>query len=240
MQTHAAILSSLAQAMSHQDASQSLACRLCACAVTILGADGAAITLAYTSRERVTLCSTDDVSARLEDLQEVLGEGPGHAAFDTSEQQVFDLGSRVDERWPQFSASAHQSLGPLRMVALPLRPDHEVLGVLTCHLEAGRPLALEDEAAQFLSDAVGAALMRDPHAADTDLSGPWTERAEIHQATGMVVAQLHIAVEDAIALLRAHAFAADTTLARIAHEVVVRRLDFRTEDPTDRKPNDTT
>lgn len=236
MQTRTAILSSLAQAVSRQDASQSLAGRLCAAAATILGADGAAITLACTTPERVTLCSTGDVAARLEDLQEVLGEGPGHVAFATSERQVFDLGSRVDARWPQFGTAAHQGLGPLRMIALPLRPDHEVLGVLTCHVGAGQSLALDDEAAQFLADAVGAALVRDPHAADTDLSGPWTERAEIHQATGMVVAQLHVEVEDAMALLRAHAFAAGTTLARIAHEVVARRLDFRTVDPADQEP----
>lgn len=234
MPAHAAILSSLAQAMSRQDSSLPLAGRLCAAAVSILGADGAAVTVAYTARERVTLYATDDVAARLEDLQEVLGEGPGHLAFATGRRQVFDVGPGIDDRWPQFSTAAHQSLGPLRVVALPVRPDHEVLGVLTCHVPAGRPLALGDEPSQFLSDAVGAALMRDPHAADTDLSGPWAERAEIHQATGMVVAQLHIDVEDAMALLRAHAFAAEAPLAQIARDVVARRLDFRTEDrPTE-------
>lgn len=236
MPAHTAILSSLAQAMSRRDASQSLAHRLCASVVEILGAGGAAITLAYTRPERVTVCSTDDVAARVEDLQEVLGEGPGHEAFDTGTQQVLDVGSVIDARWPQFATVAHQRLGPLRIVALPLRPEHEVLGVLTCHVEAGHSLAPDDAAAQLLADAVGTALMRDPHAADTDLSGSWSERAQIHQATGMLVAQLQIGVEDAMALLRAHAFAAGTTLARTAHDVVTRHLDLGAEDPADREP----
>src|SRR5687767_5228781 len=51
-----------------------------ACAV-ILGVDGAAITLANTRPERVTLCVTDDTAARLEDLQDVLGEGPSARAY---------------------------------------------------------------------------------------------------------------------------------------------------------------
>ncbi|MEU0094833.1 ANTAR domain-containing protein [Kribbella sp. NPDC006257] len=53
----------------------------------------------------------------------------------------------------------------------------------------------------------------------------WSARAEVHQATGMVVAQLHMPANDALAILRAHAY--DTTLAEIAHQVVIRQLDFR-------------
>jgi hypothetical protein len=33
--------------------------------------------------------------------------------------------------------------------------------------------------------------------------------------------------DDALAILRAHAYAHDTTLADIAHQVVTRQLDFR-------------
>jgi hypothetical protein len=38
-----------------------------------------------------------------------------------------------------------------------------------------------------------------------------SSRREIHQATGMVLAQLNIAVDDAALLLRAHAFASGRT-----------------------------
>ncbi|MGA8978855.1 MAG: GAF and ANTAR domain-containing protein [Pedococcus sp.] len=235
MHHRVAILSDLAKVMATQSPALTLAGRLCASAVTILGVRGVSVTLAYTGEERVTLCSTDDVAARLEDLQEVLGQGPGRRAYSSGRQVVVDLDSEVDDRWPQFGAAAHDSLGPLRICAVPIRPDHEILGVLTAHLDHGRPLALEPQSCQFLADTLGAALLRDPHAADTDMSGPWAERAAIHQATGMVVAQLRVGVEDALALLRAHAFAAESTLAQIADDVIQRRLDFRHDDPRDGK-----
>ena len=43
----------------------------------------------------------------------------------------------------------------------------------------------------------------------------------------MVMAQLSISATDALALLRAHAFALDTTLLDVAHQVLDRRLVFR-------------
>jgi AmiR/NasT family two-component response regulator len=57
----------------------------------------------------------------------------------------------------------------------------------------------------------------------------WSARAEVHQATGMVIAQLRMPADDALAILRAHAYANDTTLADIAHQVVTRQLDFQGE-----------
>ncbi len=61
---------------------------------------------------------------------------------------------------------------------------------------------------------------------DADDASPWASRARIHQATGMVVARLHISPEDALALLRAHAYAHQSTLPEIAASIVERRLNF--------------
>ena len=52
----------------------------------------------------------------------------------------------------------------------------------------------------------------------------WSSRAEIHQATGMVLAQLEISATDAFARLRAHAFAEQRLLGDVARDVVARRL----------------
>ena len=57
----------------------------------------------------------------------------------------------------------------------------------------------------------------------------WGNRAEIHQATGMVVAQLGISAADALARLRAHAFAEQRLLGEVARDVVARRLRFTRE-----------
>jgi len=53
--------------------------------------------------------------------------------------------------------------------------------------------------------------------------------AEIHQATGMVLAQLGIDATDALARLRAHAFAHQQPLLVVAADVVARRLIFSQE-----------
>lgn len=56
---------------------------------------------------------------------------------------------------------------------------------------------------------------------------------EIHQATGMVSAQLRISVTEALARLRAYAFAHDQRLRDVAHAVLQRRLQLD-HTPADR------
>ena len=51
-------------------------------------------------------------------------------------------------------------------------------------------------------------------------------RAEIHQATGMVLVQLGVSAIDALARLRAYAFVHQRLLIDVAHDVVARRLVF--------------
>jgi hypothetical protein len=231
----AAVLADLARAVAGQSAALSLPERLCRASVAITGASGVSLTLAYTSLNRLTLCSTDDVSARLEDLQDVLGQGPGPTAYHTGTQMRMDVGpgDDPDPRWPAFEDAARDAFGDtaLRIIAIPIQPTSEVLGVLTYYQSQPDPPTLEDDAMQFLADAVGAALLEHPDDVVSDGSGgPWSGRAVIHQATGMVVAQLRIAPEDALALLRAHAFAHGSTLGRVAALVVDRRLDFSGPD----------
>src|SRR5690606_5527675 len=58
----------------------------------------------------------------------------------------------------------------------------------------------------------------------------------VHQAAGMVAAQLDVSVGQALIRLRAHAFGNDRSLTAIAHDVVDRRLRFDSQsgekDPT--------
>ena len=46
----------------------------------------------------------------------------------------------------------------------------------------------------------------------------------------MVTAQLRVSPADALALLRAHAYAHDTTLGEVAEQILQRRLIFSTDD----------
>ncbi len=220
----AAMLGRLARLIADDSSGKPLEGRLCQAYLAILGGGGAAITLSYDTVDRITLCTTDDLAARLEDLQEVVGEGPGTAAYQTERIAVADL-SAGDGPWPLFTQAARSIPTAETLYAVPMRPwPAGVIGVLSIH-QSGPELP-DPEQAQFLANAIGAALTKIVPA-DSDLDGrPWAARSEIHQAAGMVVAQLGVDPDDAFALLRAHAFAHNTTLAAVAQEIISRRLHF--------------
>jgi hypothetical protein len=100
-----------------------------------------------------------------------------------------------------------------------MRVAGRVVGVLSLYVTTDH-LARELEDAQFLADAVGMALLGQIDSLD------WSTRSQIHQATGMVTAQLGIPPSDALAILRAHAFATSATLRSVAHDVIARRIVF--------------
>jgi hypothetical protein len=226
-----ALLAELARLAATDAGHRHLADRLCEASRLILGADGAWITVQDGSSQRLPLSLTDHVATVLEDLQDLVGQGPCLHAYRQQTPTTTAVRDQPDPRWPEFSRAAWHNVGALTVHAFPMRPGGDVLGVLAVYLlPSGRP-AQSDEAAQFLADAIGAALVRDPVAQDGSSrdDGMWSARAEVHQATGMVIAQLHLQPDDALAILRAHAYANDTTLADIAHQIVTRRLDFQGE-----------
>ncbi|MDQ3155234.1 MAG: GAF and ANTAR domain-containing protein [Actinomycetota bacterium] len=229
MTDRAQVLAKLATTLASLDPGRPLTWRICESARVILGCDGGAITFDYTSRSRVTVAATDDISERLEDLQDVLGEGPGADAFTTGTIVSTHLDDAAQDRWPGFTAAAEEAFGQLAIFAVPMRPNNSVLGVLTVYKTELVPLDATPHSVQFLGDAVGATLLRDPQS-QTDVDeaggGSWSSRAPINQAVGMVVAQLAIAPDDALALLRAHTFAHNTDLLSIAADTIQRRIDF--------------
>ncbi|WP_336707399.1 GAF and ANTAR domain-containing protein [Oerskovia sp. USHLN155] len=229
MDGRSTMLGLLARSLAGGDATAPLAVRLCRACVEILAADGGALTLSSTTPERLTVSTSDGVSARFEDLQEVLGEGPGQVAYSEG-RTVIEVIDGVDSaRFPVFSELAEHVTGPVTLFAIPMRPAGQTIGVLTLYRARGQ-LAHGIEDAQFLADAVGAALLGDPASVNALSFPTWPERARVHQATGIVIAQLQVAPEDALALLRATAFARSQTLDQVADDVVSGDLNFARRD----------
>jgi len=202
--------------------------RLCRAAAATLGCDGGAITMAYTHVERVTLCATDDTARLLEETQDVVGQGPGPDAFATGTYARFDLldVDGPDPRWPLLESDSLTALAPLVVHALPMGESGErVIGVLTLN-QRGTDREIDLDAALIVSRVVAAALLADAASMQEAEHGPWAERAVVHQATGMVVAQLGVPETDALALLRAYAYSHDQNLATTAHAVIARILAF--------------
>jgi hypothetical protein len=213
------------------DDDRALVREICRACVAGLDVDGAAISLLTASPLRETVFATDPIADQLEELQFGLGEGACiDAALSGRPVLVSDLNEPAQTaRWPVYAAAVVEQTGVRAIFALPLLWGTVNLGVLDLYRRSPGPL---DEVQQ--RDAVSAAdaaalillgLRTDPGDEHSwDLS--WGNRAEIHQATGMVVAQLGISATDAFARLRAYAFAQQRPLREVARDVVARRLQF--------------
>ena len=195
----------------------------------MLEADGVAITMAYLSDSRTTICASDDVAEALESLQEVTGEGPGYEAARHDAVVVARLEGTADSRWPMLAHAVEERYGALTVHAVPLHADHEPSGVATFYTMRHRALAQPPARVEFLANAVGAALLADAaeHAEGPPQVGEaWSSRSAVHQATGMVMAQVFVTAEDALALLRGHAYAMGTDIGEVAARVVSREINF--------------
>ena len=210
-----------------------LAERICQACVQGLGVDGAAISLMTASTLRETLYASDATIDLLEDLQFGLGEGPCvDAASSGRAVLVPDINDpERTGRWPIYAAAVVDQAHVGAVFALPLRWGTTTLGVLDLYRRAPGSLN-SSQVRDAISAADTAALMllgvrTDPNPdGDEVWDRSWSRRAEIHQATGMVVGQLGISPTDAFARLRAHAFSTGMTLTDVARDVVARRLRF--------------
>ncbi len=213
-----------------------LAGRICNACVDGLDIDGASMSLLTGSVSRETLWATDRTAELLEDLQFTLNEGACMEAAETGNPVfVADLHHATETaRWPVFAAAVAEQTLVVALFALPLQWGTVNLGVIDMYRVT--PGGLTDAQRRDALSAVDtAALMLLGQRTDPgDGTGGWLDqsmghRAEVHQATGMVLVQLDIGPTDALARLRAHAFVTSRLLIDVARDVVERRLVF-TED----------
>ncbi len=184
------------------------------------------------------VCATDDVSAKIEDLQLTLGEGPCVDSVSGGGPVLIpDLAALGDfsiERWPAFMEGA-RAVGVRAVFAFPLRIGAINIGAMDLYRDQPGELD-EDElpAALLAADAAADALLhldipRDRAGGGRPDYGS-AYHPEVHQATGMVQVQLGVPTNEAFVLLRGRAFGSGRSLVEIANDVVNRRLRFSTED----------
>ena len=216
---------------------------MCEAAVHTLPITGASLTLTTAVGHRTLLAASDGVSARLDELHFTLGEGPAVDAVSRGHPVL--AGDLADPgtagRWPAFSGAAIEA-GVRAVFALPLQIGAVCLGVLVAYrFEPGRlsaddlaqALRLADSAADALLDlAVPASGLAQPdgngdgngNGAHNDNHRTYSFGAEVHQASGMLMVQLGVSIEIALARLRAYAFAQGRPVTEIAREVVAGTL----------------
>ncbi len=211
--------------------------RICEVCTTVLPVSGAAMVAMSGVNRQETVCATDEVAEELAALQFSLGEGPGVQAVRTGGPVlVSDLREVGHTPWPMFAEAASRT--PARaLYSLPLQIGAITVGVLDLYRDQPGLLSIAELAGALLCATVARSVLLglrtgvDPEVAQPPrwLSDPDLARREIHQATGMVMTQLGISAESALATLRAYAYAHAQPLDDIARQVLTRRLRFPVE-----------
>lgn len=210
---------------------------VCVAAAARLPITGAAVSVCSDLTASELVCATGALSRVLEELQLTLGEGPSLEVLAGGRAILIgDLESpQPQARWPMFAAQAVE-MGGRGFFAFPMRAGAVRGGVLT--LCSRRPGSLPAEgvaeawvfaemALELLLDAQAGINGQEGHMPVDGLVGG---RPEVHQATGMISVQLGVGMIEALARLRALAFAEDRPLSQVASDVVSRRVRFETED----------
>ncbi|MFI8093461.1 GAF and ANTAR domain-containing protein [Streptomyces sp. NPDC086080] len=205
--------------------------RLCAVAVALLPVSGASVSLRGDGMP-VHLAASSPYAAHLAQLQATLGDGPCRNVLQTGRPVLARDLAAADcaRRWPVF---AQQALGAgLRAVyALPLGSDDTCVGTLDLYRDMPGGLTTgQRRTARLVAGAMTVALMDLPYGVpDGDepwLSGLAADHDRVHQAIGMIMVQLGIGADEALARLRGDAFARGRTALEVALDVVSHRRRF--------------
>jgi hypothetical protein len=202
-----------------------------------------------------TVAVSDGPAHVLEELQFALGEGPSVECSATGRPVLQpDLARTGPLRWPGFCAGALKA-GVGAVFAFPLRVGGIRLGVLGLYRDDPGELAETDQVeALSFADAATALLLHlhsqsppgeqadrpttpDPDTAERATSGQENlprlagitvleDRAEIHQATGVVAVQASATIAEALVLLRARAFASDRSILDLSRDVLNGTVSF--------------
>jgi hypothetical protein len=181
---------------------------------------------------RGSLCSTNDVSNLIEELQFTLGEGPCVDAYNQNRVVLeSDLAHPRTPRWVAFTPHAVEA-GVRAVFAFPLQAGTVRLGALDLYRDGPGPLDDDQHADALVMADVVANWVLDVQASAPP--GSVAERLEqdadfhfvVHNAAGAVSIQLGVSVTEALIRLRAYAFSNDRPLRDVAEDVVARRLRF--------------
>lgn len=199
--------------------------RVCVAGVELLGASAAGLTL-LTGSQLGAVWASDQLAETVEDLQFTLGEGPALDAHRLGHPALEPNLPGAASRWPFFAPQAVK-LGIRGAFSFPLQIGVIRLGALNLFRkdpgwltrdQLSDALVLADIATQDIIDLQAQGALQWP------LSDRFAQRARVHQATGMVAAQIESDMANALARIRGYAYANELTIFQVAEEIIGRRL----------------
>ena len=204
--------------------------RVCRAAVEELRLLGAAVTLMSSTETQAVSAASNATTRRLEEQQFGLGEGPTRDANAMHRPVVeTELEAAGWRRWPAFAPVA-SSAGAGALCALPLQVGAVSFGVLTLYFTAARGISVQDlrtglDFAEFASEVLvnSSGAGADGERLDLDLPVMLATQGHIYQAQGMVMVDLGVGLAEALARMRAYAYATDQPLSSLAADIVAGR-----------------
>lgn len=202
--------------------------RIAVACADVLGVDGVRLSLFGANSFRTPIGASDPLATAAERLQFTVGEGPcldAHAHRKPVRASAGDLA----RRWPAF----HQELvtkTPFRgIISLPLQGGMTGLAAIDLYFRhPEREFYPSDQQTSAATDTVAALLaehLRSIPFGSTAIDD-WIraaqdeDRALVSVAMGMMTVAGNLSFSDALAVLRAHAYAHDTSLDQLSSDLV--------------------
>ena len=213
-----------------RDRGDDLGGSLCATCVDVLEVSGAGIMLMIDGEHSGSLGASNSTMGLVEELQFTLGEGPCIDAYESRRPvSEIDLANPVESRWPVFAGPAVDA-GVRAVFGFPVESGPVCIGALDVYLDRPGDLSERQRAdARVLTEVISRTVLdvqanAPPGVVPVPLEATVEHRAVVHQASGMVSAQLGIAVEDALARIRAYAYVHGSPVNEVARDIVGREL----------------
>jgi hypothetical protein len=211
---------------------------LCVVAAEFVGVSGAGIAIVPTGGGMTGFCTSNSIAKELMDLEVSLGEGPSVDAC-SSEGVIAepDLLAPPSHGWVSYAPLA-RAAGARSVFSVPVRIGAIRLGALSLFdRSAGSLSEAQSSDAHLMASVVGRAVLALQAGAQPDsIADELVRRGSfdftVHQAAGMVAVQGAMPVGEALARLRAHAFAIAVTAPTLAGRVIYREVLF---DPLERE-----
>jgi hypothetical protein len=216
------------------DGHSSTVARVCALAVSQLDVSGVGVTLVDRGRnsnpQQRLVSASDAVATRLEDLQLTVGEGPGLTAVTSGSTVLVPDLAMAGSRWPAFAPEA-LAAGAAAVFAFPLALGTIRMGSLDCYRTSTGPLEPRQvSAALLLAEMAFEAVLAEVAGHERDDLG-WISdvHAEVHQASGIVMYEQGISIQDALLRIRGYAYVHNLPVTVVARRIVDRELWLETE-----------
>lgn len=202
--------------------------RLCRAATHALTATGVGVGLIGEAGAQISVAASTPAIERIEQLQFSLGEGPCLDAFHSRRPVLVpDLRAVGASRWPAYAhaAAAHGVRG---VFAFPLQMGAARLGAMEVYRDTAAALSRDtlELALTFAEVATESILDAQdrPGSREQMLNDAGDRHYQVFQAQGMIMVQLGVSLPEAMARIRAHAYAHDQQLGEVAEDIVAGKL----------------